>query len=152
MAWARAWAGARAWAWARAGARAWAGAGARGRCKRPVDPVWVCMAYDKAYEEGETVWSDIEIGKCVLIECPQRWYCGVVLSRTSLTVRLSPALIGHTLGDLGQFLAGKLAEAELTPAPRPIEVSLAAVETAQEYPLEYFEQINKRTHKEIAAR
>ena len=144
MAWARAWAGARA--------RAWAGAGAIVSRRRPLEPVWVCMAYDKAYEEGETVWSDIEIGKCVLLECPQRWYVGVVLSRTSLTVRLSPALVGHTLGDMGQFLSGKLAEAELTPAPRPIEVSLAAVETAQEYPLEYFQRINKRTHKEIEAR
>ena len=116
------------------------------------DPVWVCMAYDKAYEEGEIVWSDIQVGKCVLLECPQRWYCGVVESRTSLTVRLSPALVGHTLGDMGQFLAGKLAEAELTPAPLPIEVSLAVVETAQEYPLEFFQKINKRTHGEIQPR
>ena len=116
------------------------------------DLVWVCMAHDKAYEEGEIVWSDIQVGKCVLLECPQRWYCGVVESRTSLTVRLSPALIAHTLGDMGQFLTGKLAEAELTPAPLPIEVSLAVVETAQEYPLKYFQRVNKRTHGEIQPR
>ena len=142
-----AWAGAGAWA----GAWTWVCVSVLRR--RPaVDLVWICMAYDKAYEEGETVWSDIQVGKCVLLECPQRWYCGVVESRTSLTVRLSPALVGHTLGDLGQFLAGKLADAELTPAPRPIEVSLSVVETAQEYPLEYFQRINKRTHNGVQAK
>lgn len=87
----------------------------------------------------------------MLIECPSRWYLGVVVRRTQMTVRLSPAICGHTLGDLGLFLAGDVSsgeyKAELTPLPRAIEINLVTADSVQPYPRTYFARLNKRTHK-----
>jgi hypothetical protein len=93
------------------------------------------------------VWSDITESACVLLECPSRWYLGVVESRTALTVRLKDAVCGHDLGDLGLFLEGKVSSStELTPLPRTIEINLGSVDSAQAYPAPYLAAIRKRTH------
>lgn len=84
----------------------------------------------------------------MLVECPSRWYLGVVLARTSATVRLAEALCGHDLGDLGMFLDGKPSRsAELTPLPRPVEINLGTVDSVQPYPREFLAVVRKRTHQ-----
>lgn len=116
-----AWAWARAWARAWTGARAWAGARAWTTGRRCRNWYESCLAHDQAYEEGETVWECMREGEGVLLECPSRWYAGIVLRRTSMTVVLAPrlCLCGHDLGDLGMFLGGRLSESsEVTPLPR----------------------------------
>ena len=102
---------------------------------------------DMSEERGEIVWKDCVEGECVLIECPSRWYLGVVVARSQMTVRLMPALCGHDLGDLGLFLDGKLHGAEMTPLPRGKEVNLMTADSVEPYPREYFDRINKRTHQ-----
>ncbi len=95
------------------------------------------------------MWKCIQEGECVLIEMPSRWYVGVVADRSSVTFTLAEALCGHDLGDLGLFLDGKAAAqtgAELTPLPRPIELNLGSVDSAQRYPVAYLEKLRKRTH------
>ena len=95
------------------------------------------------------MWSCIAVGSCVLLELPSRWYLGVVTHRGQLTARLRPALCGHDLGDLGLFLAGTPREHELTPLPRGVEVNLNSIDSAQEYPREFLERINVRSHKPL---
>ena len=93
------------------------------------------------------MWECIRDGECVLLELPSRWYVGVVVRRGSMTATLSPALVAHDLGDMGLFLAGKPNRHEVTPLNGVLEVNLNSIDTAQLYPLEAFEQINKRSHE-----
>lgn len=114
------------------------------------DPLHLCMAFDLASEEGEIMWSEIIEGRGVLLECPSRWYLVRVARRSGLTVTLDLAICGHLIQDLGQFLDGLVPSGtELTVLPRPIEVNLGSVDTAQEYPLEYLQRVRKRTHDPV---
>lgn len=103
-----------------------------------------------AIEEGQTVWSEVQADKCVLLELPGRWYLGVVGGRTALTAWLEPpALCIHSTGDHGLFLDGKGSAAsgmEATPLPRGVEISLAHLESATPFDVEAFRRICKRTH------
>ena len=99
------------------------------------------------------MWSDCVEGECVLVEMSGRWYVGVVLARTHLTARLSPAVCGHDLGDYGMFLCGEVSEStELTPLPRGVELNLAVAESVQAYPREYLARVNRRTHEPLPRR
>lgn len=96
-----------------------------------------------------SMWHLLADGQGVLLECPSRWYLGVVDHRTSMTVVLKPELCicGHDLGDLGMFLDGKVSNStELTPLPRGIEISLSSIDTCQPYPVEFLQKVCKRTH------
>lgn len=99
-------------------ARAWAGA--RVEVKSRVDPLLWAMMADMTLEEGSEVWIKAQPGVCVLLECPSRWYVGVVETRTSSTsVLAAPALMIHDLGDAGLFLDGTPStQCEHTPLPR----------------------------------
>jgi hypothetical protein len=131
---------ARARAGARAGAWAWAW--------RRMDWYGACLTADMAEERGEKVWNCMKVGEGVLIECPSRWYLGVVTVRSSMTVELDEGLAGHDLGDFGMFLEGEISEStELTPLPRKIEISLSSIDSAQPYPVEMLRKIRKRTHQ-----
>jgi hypothetical protein len=119
---------------------------------RRIDVVeWLLRADHVANEEGGTVWKVIEVGRCVFLETPDRWYLGVVAERTSLTAILAaPALCVHDTGDLGLFLDGKASaksNMEATPLPRGKEVSLALLSSAEPFPEEFFRRYCKRTHK-----
>lgn len=86
----------------------------------------------------------------MLLELPSRWYLGRVTARTMLTVTLAEALCGHDLGDLGMFLDGELnEESEITPLPRPIELSLSSLDSAQPYPAEHLAAVSRRTHQKL---
>ncbi len=93
------------------------------------------------------MWSKITVGECVLLECPSRWYAGIVAERSSVTVLLRPALCLHSISDLGRFLSGELAAGtEATPLA-DIEINLGIVDSAQALPVEKFPAMCQRTHK-----
>ena len=103
-----------------------------------------------AEEKGESMWSLVQVGKGVLVECPSRWYLGVVTERNSVTFTIDEVIVGHDLGDLGMFAAGRISTStELTPIPRPKEINFASVDTVEEFPIEYIRNMRKRTHKEL---
>lgn len=93
------------------------------------------------------MWSCLVEGKSVLIECPSRWYLGVVKERTPITVIIEEGLVGHLISDLGLFLDGQVPDGtELTPLPRDLEINFGSIDTVQEYPVELLRKVRKRTH------
>ena len=116
---------------------------------RDGDYLDACMLFDKLQEEGSGMWDELREGEYVLVEMPQRWYCGRVQNRYDATSKLFPVVVGHHLGDLGGFLKGTLSQsAEVSPSIRAIEVSHLKIESVYSYDKEAFEKINKRTHPE----
>ncbi len=86
-------------------------------------------------------------GEGVLVECPGRWYLGIVQKRSGLTVVLKEALCAHYISDLGMFLDGKLPEGiELTPLPRGKEINLSSIDSVEPYPIEFLRRVRKRSH------
>lgn len=94
------------------------------------------------------MWACMREGEGVLIECPSRWYLGVVVARNSVTVTLADVVMAHDLGDTGLFMDGTISPStELTPLPRGIEISLGSIDTAQPYPVGLLAKVRKRTHQ-----
>lgn len=166
----KAWARAGAMAWARAGAmagagaevcsraEAWASAGsevwtwARASLRVRKDWYGICLDADHFTEEGEIMWDKAVVGNCVLIECPSRWYLGIVIRRTTMTVSLAEdGIVCHDLGDTGMFYEGRISEStELTPLKREIEINLGSVDSIQPFPKDLMYKMRKRTHVEQA--
>ncbi len=102
---------------------------------------------DQIEEAGGHMWESIKAGECVLLECPGRWYLGVVARRDNATVCLEEAVCLHLISDLALFLSGQLAPgSEATPLPSGIEINLASVDSALPFPVRKLAAVRRRTH------
>lgn len=94
------------------------------------------------------MWNLVQVGKCLLFECPSRWYLGIVAERSAGTAVLTDVLCLHLISDLGVFLSGKIPkETEATPMER-IEINLGTLESVTPFPKSALADVRKRTHPE----
>lgn len=111
------------------------------------------MSLDESSEKGEAVFTMIQEGEVVLVECPQRWYMGRVHHRGAVTFVLADAAAIGQIGDLGQFLDGVLtADTDISPLPRGIEIHLAEVQTVQPLTPTILKNLRVRTHEPMPPR
>jgi hypothetical protein len=96
------------------------------------------------------MWESLGAGQGVLIECPSRWYAGVVLKKTALTVILQPdcCFCVHDTGDFGMFLDGRRSSSTETTPLRGIEINLNSIDSVHPMKLDALEVLCKRSHPE----